>query len=298
MRSQSQPPWVRLARSQHGVLSRRQLIRAGLTEAQLVGLLDKAILCRQGAGVYRVTPAPASFDAALWVAVLATGGVLYGSTAAYLWGMVGEHRGPIRIAIARHQRAVAPAGVSMLRRDLAPGAIDSRWRLPVTVRRLAAIDHLVSLPLAEATSFADRALQQGWVGYPDLRDRLRAPARGNVLLRRVLGTLTEGAEAESERLLHRLLREHRITGWVANHRVLVNGVLRARIDVALIEQRIAIEVDGFAYHSARGRYQQDRTRQNLLMMLGWTVLRFTWEDLTIRPDYVLATVRQALQRAS
>ena len=37
--------------------------------------------------------------AALWVAVLATGGVLYGGTAAYLWGMVGEHRGPIRIAV-------------------------------------------------------------------------------------------------------------------------------------------------------------------------------------------------------
>ena len=52
----------------------------------------------------------------------------------------------------------------------------------------------------------------------------------------------------------------------------------ARIDVAFREQRIAIEVDGFAYHSDRARFQRDRSRQNLLVGLGWTVLRFTWDD--------------------
>src|SRR4029079_2234357 len=114
--------------------------------------------------------------------------------------------------------------------------------------------------------------------------RLLAPLPGNVRIRRVIRTLTDGAEAESERRLHRLLRQHGITGWTANHPVLVGGALVARLDVAFLAQRIAIEVDGFAYHRDRNRFQRDRTRQNALVNLGWTILRFTWQDITAHPD--------------
>jgi very-short-patch-repair endonuclease len=39
---------------------------------------------------------------------------------------------------------------------------------------------------------------------------------------------------------------------------------------------VAVEIDGFAFHHAPDRFQRDRTRQNALVGLGWTVLRFTW----------------------
>jgi hypothetical protein len=48
---------------------------------------------------------------------------------------------------------------------------------------------------------------------------------------------------------------------------------------------------GWAYHHDVDRFRRDRQRQNSLVALGWTVLRFTWADLTQRPAYVLATVR-------
>jgi very-short-patch-repair endonuclease len=114
----------------------------------------------------------------------------------------------------------------------------------------------------------------------------------------VIRTLTDGAAAESERRLHRLLRTHGITGWMANYPVFVRGALIARLDVAFLAQRLAIEVDGFAYHRDRNRFQRDRTRQNALVNLGWTVLRFTWQDITTRPDLLIATVRSALGRAA
>ena len=62
--------------------------------------------------------------------------------------------------------------------------------------------------------------------------------------------------------------------------------------------KIAIEIDGFAYHSDRARYQQDRNRQNLLVLDGWTVLRFTWEDITDRPGQVLAAILAVLDAAA
>jgi very-short-patch-repair endonuclease len=61
--------------------------------------------------------------------------------------------------------------------------------------------------------------------------------------------------------------------------------------------RLAIEIDGWAYHSDVDRFQRDRRRQNVLVALGWTVLRFTWADLTQRPGYVTAAIRGQLVRA-
>lgn len=289
--------WTRLARSQHGVVSRAQLRNCGLNADRIKALVRASMLVRQGRGVYRAAPAHASFEAALWVAALLTDGVLGGSTASYLWGMVDQHSGPIRITVPRQRRLPRLAGVQVLRRDLLPANRDNRYGLPVTVRSLAAIDHLVTLPLSEACAFTDRALQRGWLYQPDLIARLSSPQQGNRLLRRVLARLAEGAESEAERLLYRLLRANGITGWVGNHRVLVDGVIRARVDLAFVELRIAIEVDGFAYHSDRDRFQRDRSRQNLLVGLGWTVLRFTWTDLHDRPDYVLAMIVAQLAKS-
>lgn len=53
-------------------------------------------------------------------------------------------------------------------------------------------------------------------------------------------------------------------------------------------------MDGRAWHSAGDRFQRDRTRQNALVAAGYTVLRFTWFDVTERPEYVIRTVREMI----
>jgi hypothetical protein len=210
--------WTRLARAQHGVISRSQLSSCGLSPDQMARLLKRSLLIRQGHGVYRAAPAKASFESALWVAVLMTGGLLGGTTAAYLWGMVEQHSGPIRIIVATRRRVATPSGVRLLRRDLAAATDCSRYGLPVTVRAVSAIDHLVTLPLGQACAFADRALQCRWIGQGHLAERLSSPMHGNVMLRRVLARMVGGAEAESERMLHRLLRTRGIRGGSATTR--------------------------------------------------------------------------------
>jgi very-short-patch-repair endonuclease len=67
--------------------------------------------------------------------------------------------------------------------------------------------------------------------------------------------------------------------------------------VAFPEARVAVEVDGRAWHSAGDRFQHDRSRQNALVAAGWTVLRFTWADLTQRPDLALAVIATTLHRS-
>jgi very-short-patch-repair endonuclease len=286
------------ARRQGGLVHRRQCRALGLTDRQIHRLVTQGCLDIVGHGVLRVTGAPATEFTAMWHGVLATRGVLVAGTAAYLWRMIDRPPDAVQIAIQHDRRLIAPAGCRIRRAGLTAGEQDRRYGLPVTSRVRSALDHLAESDLVEATTFADRAISQGWLGIPDLERRLQRPLSGNSKLRKVMRTLVTGAEAESERRLHRLLRAHGITGWTANHPVRVAGALVARLDIAFVSARIAIEVDGFAYHHDRQRFQRDRTRQNELVNLGWTVYRFTWQDITAHPERVIATVRIALSRAA
>jgi very-short-patch-repair endonuclease len=286
-----------LARAQHGVISRRQLLACGVSPEAIKTLVRTELLVRQVRGVFRVAAAPHSFEAALWVAALSTGGVFISATASYLWGMLDQHEGPITVAVGREVKLTPIQGVRIVRSDRLAVRGSTRHGLPVTSRSGAAISHLSGLGTVEATAFADRAIQRRWMTVGDLQEWLCTRAPGNAVIHQVQRTIVAGAEAESERILHRLLKRADIAGWLANHPVRHAGVT-VRIDVAFVAQKLAIEVDGFAYHSKRGRYQGDRTKQNLLTMTGWTILRFTWEDLTERPDYVVMTIRSALAMAA
>ncbi len=57
--------------------------------------------------------------------------------------------------------------------------------------------------------------------------------------------------------------------------------------------KVAIETDGWAFHSDQEDFQHDRVRQNNIALLGWQVLRFTWLDLTEYPQRVIAVIRSA-----
>jgi len=81
---------------------------------------------------------------------------------------------------------------------------------------------------------------------------------------------------------------------VQQHKLRVNG-RTIRIDLAYPELRIAIEYDGWEYHSTRGAFDRDRARANELELLGWTVLRFTSKS---SDTTMVRTIRTAIRRAS
>ena len=66
------------------------------------------------------------------------------------------------------------------------------------------------------------------------------------------------------------------------------------LDIAFPAAKLAIEIDGRAYHDDAATFENDRWRQNDVVLAGWRVLRFTWQMLTERPQIVLATIRRAL----
>lgn len=62
----------------------------------------------------------------------------------------------------------------------------------------------------------------------------------------------------------------------------------------VVEGRVVVELDGFAYHSGRAEYREDRRRDRELVRQGYLVLRFTYEDVMRSPSMVVRAVQAVL----
>jgi very-short-patch-repair endonuclease len=288
--------WRDWARRQSGVISRDQLRDAGIGHARIDGLVARRELLELLPGVYSPRPVPGSSRQRMWAAALWSGGVISHRSAASLWQLPVPRSTVVHVTVAdgRFRRAVA--GVQTHRVPLARLHRISYDGLPVTDRARTLVDLLRTERLGAARGLLDRALQQDWLGEYDVEAAYRGePGRtGNGQLRRLLAELEPGAQAESERRMHRLLRSAGITGWTPQYQVRLPRSI-ALLDIAFPEQKLAIEVDGRRYHDDRSdRFETDRERQNDLVALGWRVIRVTWTMLTQRPHAVLAQIAQLL----
>jgi very-short-patch-repair endonuclease len=92
-----------------------------------------------------------------------------------------------------------------------------------------------------------------------------------------------------------LLRKAGLPAGIPQHEVRRLDGTRAFLDFAYPDLMLAVELDGDASHFGARRSRSDQTRENDAGALGWRVLRFDWDDVTKRPDYVLGMVRVALR---
>src|SRR5437868_14864819 len=93
MRNKVEPPErgiARIASRQHGVITIRQLLAAGLTRQAVTRRVRRGTLHREFRGVYRVGHRAPSIEARYLAAVLACcdGAVLSGLPAAYCYGLI------------------------------------------------------------------------------------------------------------------------------------------------------------------------------------------------------------------
>lgn len=284
-----------MARKQFGVFTRAQAHACGFSAYQIRRRINAgewqqvlgSALCFAGQAI-----TPSVRDRAAQLSV--PGSVLGGPSAARTWQMPVTDDQPC-LYIGRDGRTRVP-GIRLIREAPAARDVSLYQGLPTTSRGLAVVDCLRFLPEVSALPFLERALQQGWLGLDELTARIHARAgrRNRAKMIQLLHQVGGGERSAAERRLTALLQEAGITGWRVNAEVRDDHGLVGVADVLFRRARLVVEVDGWAYHSTPDRFQRDRERQNRLVAAGWTVLRFTWRDLTQHPERVIATVRQLL----
>jgi hypothetical protein len=129
-------------------------------------------------------------------------------------------------------------------------------------------------------------------------DRLVERSHGRKGLRRLiplLGAVDEAPPPTRSELERRFLalckHEHlpppEVNVWLAGFEV----------DALWREQRLVVELDGFAFHGARLAFERDRMRDAAIQLAGYRVLRVTHRRLEAEPGAVAGTVRALLDGA-
>lgn len=145
---------------------------------------------------------------------------------------------------------------------------------------------LTCFPADEALVSIDSALAGHLVTVGQIAARLRGPqrVRAQMALRQADGRSQSPTETLARLALVR-------AGLPCVPAVEIAGV--GWVDLQ-VDGRIVVELDGFAYHSGRVQYREDRRRDRELIRQGYIVLRFTFEDVVRDPGIVVRAVLAAL----
>lgn len=287
---------ARLATRQHGVVSRRQLLAGGATRWAIEWRIASGRLHVVHRGVYRVGHRAPGKRAREMAAVLACGpgAVVSHRTAGRMWELLAGGEPDVIDVTVRRSRAPNRPGIRTRRTEaLDDGDISLLDRIPITSPARTLLDlaavlrpHMLERVLAEAQvrRLVDRRSIAAQLD--------RNPRRPGTRALRALVELERGpalTRSEAERRMLRLLRAAELPQPVVNARV---G--RYEVDFLWREQRVVLEVDGYAYHSNRRAFERDRERDAALAARGYTVLRVTWRQLVEAPHAAVARLAAAL----
>jgi hypothetical protein len=246
--------------------------------------LRRAVEAREVVRVSRARYALPTADDAKEVA-RQVGGHLRLLSAAAHWGW--ETKWP-----ARFPQVVAPGEpdepvLGELCLDVLPRGDRDGW---ATSRLRTVLDCATDLPFDEALAVADSALRHGDLCHDDLLGTLRSDSPPHV--RRVLEHATPLAANPFESVLRAILVDAGID--VVPQWATTVGGLTYHPDLADPFRALAIEANSWSFHAGRPEHDADCVRYNALVIAGWTVLRFTWEQVMFSPGLVVATVRAAM----
>lgn len=289
-----------LAARTYGVFTTRQVVSAGLSPAQVKRRVQTGRWERIGKGVYRLTGAPRSPESNLYAATLVHRGVASHRSAASLLGL--QH-GQLSVEVTSELRTGHRGHGARVHRtaDLHPSDIVRVRGIPTTDATRTCIDMGARLDDNRLHRLVDRAIHLGLTDLDRLVRRFLQLARrgrdGIATVRAVLELMSPElgvVESDLETLLVRLLAAAGLPQPDRQVQVVTAGQT-FRLDFAYVAQKVAIECDGFSAHGSRLAFEDDRRRQNFLVLEGWRVLRFTWRQITSSPDWVVEQVRRALR---
>jgi very-short-patch-repair endonuclease len=289
-----------IAMRQHGVVARRQLLDLGLGKRAIEHRLSSGRLHRLHNGVYAVGHRRVSREGWWMAAVLTSGAeaVLSHRSAASLWGLRGQSDGASYVTVPWKS-----SSSKEIRRHLSRIPDDERTvehGIPVTTAPRTILDLAATEPL----EVIETVLRES--EYLRLYDRLslpdllaRYPGRRGVrtvrtALARLNSTPSGRTRSRLEERFGAFLRRHRLPQPRFNDWILV-GERRFQVDCHWPGTGQVVELDSWQGHGTRSAFREDRTRDRVLRVAGYSVTRVAWAQLEDEPDALAADLRHLLE---
>jgi very-short-patch-repair endonuclease len=277
-----------LASRQHGVVSRAQLLQLGFSREAIRRRVAAQQLHRLHPGVYAVghwALTMASHDLA---AVFACGpqALLSHRAAGRRLGLLRSGAGHVEVTAPR-SRGPKPGIVVHRSRLIHPDDRTTVDGIPTTSVARTLVDLADVLNDSLLVAAVNEAEVQRRFDLNKLEATLdRLPGRtGRHRLARVLAAYTDPpgySTTEAERRFLELCHDH---GLPRPQRIAVAGY---ELDFYWPDARLAVEVDGGAFHRTRRAFHEDRRRDRRLAAHGVQVARVPWRDLVTSEEELAA----------
>jgi len=267
---------ARIANRAHGIVTRVELLTAGVTPAEIKHRLARGALLREHRGVYRVGHRAPSIYATYMAAVRACGdgAVLSGRAAAHLLGLIKGAAPPPEVTAPRRRRV---EGICTRRSDRLGRRERTVWRgIPVTSPARTLVEIAADLPEDELA----RACHEAGVLHHTTPAQVEAilagrpKSAGAGTLRRVMSGETKVTLSKLEARFLKLLRDAGLPLPQTNR-----PAGSHRVDCRWPEQRLTVELDSYRYHNSRHAWEQDRRREREARARGDEYRRYTHDDV-------------------
>lgn len=287
-----------IAAEQYGIVTRMQLIRAGVFSHLVDGRVKLGRLRPAHAGIYQVGPVVVGYAREMAAVLVCDGAVLSHRTAGALRKMVQPQNAavPVDVTLPVRRQCRRLTGIRAHRSDLSSDEIDRIERLPVTsaARTLLDLTHVASA--RELERALALALREGLTTLDHIRSLL-SRHNGRAGTRRLRDLIEKAAppsftRSEAEEQLLALIGKGGLPEPELN--VMLHG---NEVDCFWRNARLAVEVDGYAFHGSRQAFLRDRQRDIALAGAGIHVIRLSWEQLTREREKTLVHLAQALLHA-
>ena len=297
---------LRRMKCQYGLVSREQALDDGLTEGQIKYRLRTGKWATETRGVYRHAAVRPTALSRLLAVCLAHNALASHRSAAALFGVDGYRLGRAEVVVPSGT-GLAVRGVTVHESTQLGLARSTERRgvpctgLPRTVLDLAAVVTRKRLDRTVDAVLRDRQLRPSDL-YGVLASHARRGRAGCGALRASLEARLDDDPvplSEWSRMVQDLLVDAGLGRPRLEYRICrADGNLIAQVDLAYPGRRVAIELDSVQYHLNRESFVSDPRRRNRLMVAGWNVLTFTWDDYINRPADLCSTVAATLDSAS
>ncbi len=290
----------RIARAQRGVFSRKQALRAGLTEDAIKSRVRRGTWRRLYTGVYTDAPGMLSRPASLWAALLyaGPGAVLSHETAAELHGLIDEPSDPIHVSVPGDRRVTLTRGLRVHRTGRALDTPEAHRDPPHTTIEETVLD------LATAAVDFDGACD--WITRAFAREltsqtRLLCALSGRLMMRwraQLADVVSAGAAGDHSVLEYRYTRDveraHRLPQAIRQVPFQDSRGRRGRYDRVYDGYRVVIELDGNLAHRPEDSWR-DKARDRATVVAGLQPLRYGWADVYGNPCATAAEVAKVLR---
>ena len=282
LKVQSDPPdhaIAAIAARQHGIIGGWQLHSLGLSRESIQRRVRTGRLHRIHRGVYAVGHRRLTQRGRWMAAVLAGGECAHLShrSAAALWGLLPD-RGEIHITTKRVLRKRDK--IRFHTQSLQVDEVTTHDGIPTTTVARTLLDLAATEPDQLERAFNEAEFRRLWdaTGVAELVSRYprRAGAPALAML------IHEGAKGitreELEHRFHALVERHDLPRPLRNQPLTI-GDRTFYPDAMWPDAGLIVELDSRQAHDTTKRFDDDRERDRLLALAGYTVVRVTWKHL-------------------